>query len=135
MKIPRKVVIAGVASVLVAGMAGASAASLGVLGGGSLGSADSVVASCDGDGINLTYTTEYDFANSQTEVTAVALSGVADLCDGLTATLTLRNATSALGGAQVVTVPVAAGVDNFSISVPNGVAAAEVVGVSLVIQG
>jgi hypothetical protein len=135
MKIPRKVVIAGVASVLVAGMAGASAASLGVLGGGSLGSADSVVASCDSNGINLTYTTEYDFTNGQTEVTGVTLSGVDDQCDGQTATLTLRSATSALGGAQVLAVPSATGVTSFTIPVANGVSAEEVVGVSLVIQG
>ena len=48
MKIPRKVVIAGVASVLVAGMAGASAASLGAFTGNSLGSGDDVVASWNG---------------------------------------------------------------------------------------
>ena len=132
MKIPRKVVIAGVASVLVAGMAGASAASLGTLGGSSLGASDTVVAACDSDGMTISYTTA--FQSGTTQVTGVTFSGVDAGCDGLDATLTLRNNGTALGGSILAENIVVAG-NSFTVSVPAGVAAGSVNALSLVIQG
>jgi hypothetical protein len=133
MKIPRKVVVAGVASVLVAGMAGASAASLGALGGDSLGSADNVVTACDNN-IGVEYTTAYSFANSRTEVTAVTLTDLSDDCDGLDATLTLRSVSAVLGSAVTVPVPSDAAT-TLTISINPGVSAEAVEGISLVIAG
>jgi len=139
MKIPRKVVIAGVASVLVAGMAGASAASLGVLGGSSLGSADSVVAACDTDGIDVAYATTLVFpaapANPRTEVTTVTLNGVSNNCDTLDATVTLRSLSAVLGSPVTVTIPSDLASETVTFTIPAGVAAADVEGISVVIAG
>lgn len=134
MKIPRKVVIAGVASVLVAGMAGASAASLGTLTGSSLGASDTVVAACDGNGMSISYATAYNSGSGTTEVTGVTFSGVDAGCDGLDATLTLRNDGTALGGSISAPDIVVAG-NSFTVTVPAGVAAGSVNALSLVIQG
>lgn len=134
MKIPRKVVIAGVASVLVAGMAGASAASLGLFTGNSLGSGDDVVAACDTNGIDVGYSTQYVPAAGTSEVTAVNFGNVENGCSGKIATVTLRDGTGAVLTSQSSTLSMGAGT-TFSINIPAGVSAAAVEGMSLVIAG
>ncbi|MEN9645141.1 MAG: hypothetical protein RL238_1810 [Actinomycetota bacterium] len=134
MKIPRKVVIAGVASVLVAGMAGASAASLGVFTGNSLGSGDAIVASCDTDGIDVGYSTQYVPLAGTSEVTAVNFGNVNNGCSGKIATVTLRDSFGNVLTSQSTTLAMGAGT-TFSINVPGGVSAAAVEGMSLVIAG
>lgn len=134
MKIPRKVVVAGLASVLVAGMAGASAASLGLFTGNSLGSGDDVVASCDTDGIDVGYATAYSPAMSTSQVTAVNFGNVDNGCSGKIATVTLRDGSGIVLTSQSATLNMGAGT-TFSINVPAGVSAAAVEGMSLVIAG
>ena len=134
MKIPRKVVIAGVASVLVAGMAGASAASLGAFTGNSLGSGDDVVASCDTDGIDVGYSTQYVPSAGTSEVTAVNFGNVDIDCSGKLATVTLRDGTGAVLDSQQTQLNLGGG-STFSINIPAGVSAAAVEGMSLVIAG
>lgn len=132
MKIPRKVVIAGVASVLVAGMAGASAASLGAFTGNSLGSGDAIVTSCDTDGIDVGYSTQY--VDPTSEVTAVNFGNVDIDCNNKLATVTLRNAAGVVLASQQTTVALGGG-STFSINIPAGVDAVDVEGMSLVIAG
>ena len=134
MKIPRKVVIAGVASVLVAGMAGASAASLGVFTGNSLGSGDAIVASCDTNGIDVGYSTAYSTSALTSEVTAVNFGSVEPGCTNKIATVTLRDGTGAVLASESTTLNLGAGT-SFSINIPAGVSAAAVEGMSLVIAG
>jgi len=134
MKIPRKVVIAGVASVLVAGMAGASAASLGAFSGNSLGSGDAIVASCDTDGIDVGYSTVYSTSALTSEVTAVNFGSVAPGCTNKIATVTLRDAAGDVLASQSTTLNLGGG-STFSINIPAGVSAAAVEGMSLVIAG
>ena len=134
MKIPRKVVIAGVASVLVAGMAGASAASLGLFTGNSLGSGDDIVAACDSNGIDVGYSTQYVALAATSEVTAVNFGNVEPGCTGKIATVTLRDGTGAVVASEQTTLSLGGGT-SFSINIPAGVTAAEVEGMSLVIAG
>jgi hypothetical protein len=79
--------VALLAGVSIAGIAGASAASLGTVTSGSLGSASSVVASCDTDGVSLSYVTQ--FTGGAYRVTSVTVSGVNAACDKQTGSVTL----------------------------------------------
>ena len=58
-----------VAAVAVAAFGAASAASLGGLSSAEVGANDTVVASCDTDGVSMTYTTAYDATASKYQVT------------------------------------------------------------------
>ena len=74
----------------------ASAASLGGLTSASLGADQTVVASCDTDGIALAYTSVYAPATNTYQTTAVTLSGVATTCDTQAYKLTLSDGTVSL---------------------------------------
>lgn len=133
MHIPRKAAIALLAGATIAGVATASASSLGGLTAGSLGSDSSVVAACDTDGIAISYTTGYNATTQKYEVSAVNFSGVNAACTGKAASVSLRNGTTLLGtqssGAITVTT------NAFSLTLTTAVDANLVNGVSLVISG
>ena len=133
MHIPRKAAIALLAGVTIAGVATASASSLGGLTPGTLGSDSSVIAACDTDGIAISYTTGYNATTQKYEVSAVNFSGVNAACTGKAASVTLRNGTTALAtqssGAITVTT------NAFALTLTTAVDANLVNGVSLVISG
>jgi len=133
MHIPKKVVIALLGGVSIAGVAGASAATLGGLTGGSLGSDDTVVAACDTDGIAIAYTTTYSATAQKYQVTTVNFSGVNAACSGKAASVSLRNGTTALTTQNAASITVAA--NAFSVTLGTPVDAGSVNGVSLVISG
>jgi hypothetical protein len=114
----------------------ASAAGLGGLTGTSLGADTTVVASCDSDGIGVTYTTSYNVATSQYVVSAVNLSGVNPVCNAKAANLTLSDSTGASIGSATVASLTVSGTFTATIPVaPATVSAKAITGLSLVISG
>ena len=128
-----KIVSALVGSALVAGVVGASAASLGGLTSGGVGADDQIVAACDTDGITVAYTNTYSATAQTYQVTAVNFSAVNAACNGKAASVSLRNGTTNLGTTNAASITVATGA--FSITLGTPVSAGSVNGVSLVISG
>ena len=132
-RIPKKAAIALLAGISIAGIAGASAATLGTLTSTSLGSGDSVVAACDTDGIGISYTTAYSASAQKYQVSAVNFSGVNPACTTKAASVSLRNGTTELQTTSVGSITVAT--TSFSITLGTPVEAALVNGTSLIISG
>ena len=89
MKSMRKKSVAILAGVAIAGAVGASAASLGGLGGNDLGADTGDVASCDTDGIDVAYTTSYDATAAEYLVDSIDLSDINVNCAGQAYDLTV----------------------------------------------
>lgn len=70
----------------------AMAASLGGLSSQQLGANTTVVASCDTNGVSLSYTTAYNATAGRYDVTSATVSGIAAACAGQTLSLTLADA-------------------------------------------
>jgi hypothetical protein len=79
------------------GILTASAASLGGLTSSSLGADQTVIASCDSDGISMAYTNAYDATTNAYKVSGVTISGVAAGCNGKAFKLTLSDGTVSVG--------------------------------------
>jgi hypothetical protein len=105
MRLNRRKIIAFFAAAIVAGAIYAAAASLGGITSATVGADDTVVASCDTDGVTTAYTTAWDAVDQRYEVTVVTVGGVSDTCDGLTLYVTLTNAAGAQIGAGSVAIP------------------------------
>lgn len=133
MRLPKTPLIAALIGLSVAGIVGASAATLGTLTSTGLGSANSVVAACDGNGIAIAYTTGYNATAQEYQVSAVNFTGVDASCTLKAASVSLRNGTTNLGTTNVASITVTGFA--FSITLASPVAAASVDGVSLVISG
>lgn len=101
-------VAAGIGVTVFAGVIG-SAASLGGITGTSLGADDTVVASCDTDGVSVSYTNAYDATDGRYEVGSVTVDGLAAACDGLSMKVTASGAGNASLAEGTVTVPTGAG--------------------------
>lgn len=132
---PRKLALAVLASITIAGIAGASASSLGGLNSASLGSDDTITASCQTStaGIDVSYTTVYNASLGRYDVDQVTFSGVDSTCNGLDASVELANGSNvSLSSANDPAISVVAGV--FTVDVPNA-SATLVEKLSLVIQG
>jgi hypothetical protein len=92
------------------GISVASAADLGGLRGGGLGADATVVASCDDNGIDVSYSTGYNPTSMSYTLNAVNLANIGDTnpatptCVGLNLQLTLSDAGGA--GVRTITVPV-----------------------------
>ncbi len=86
---------------------GASAATLGGLGGRAIGADRGVVASCDGNGVRVLYgPTTFNPALHAFTVSLVSVRGIAAACRGRTLSVTLRDAANA--SLASVTAPVTA---------------------------
>lgn len=79
------------------GILTASAASLGGLTSSSLGADQTVIASCDTDGISMSYTNTYDATTNAYKTNGVVTAGVNAACTGKTFKLTLSDGTVSLG--------------------------------------
>ncbi len=84
------------AAVLMAFVLTASAATLGGLGSSGLGADDTVVASCDNDGVTIDYTVVYDATDGRFEVDSADISGIAAACVGQTLDVALRDGSGTL---------------------------------------
>ena len=133
MRLPKTPLIAVLVGVAMAGVAGASAATLGGLSSTGLGSDNSVVAACDTDGISIAYTTAYNATAQEYQVSAVNFTGVNAACNAKAASVSVRNGTTNLGTTNAASITVTASA--FSITLASPVAAASVNGVSLIISG
>lgn len=133
MKIRNKsvVVLLGIA---VAGIVGASAASLGLTS-QSLGADAKVVAACD-SAITASYTSTYNATSQDYQVTGVKLSNVLTACNTLAYSVTLDGATIAdvQATGTVLLTNVVAGSGEFTASF-TGVAAKDVGNLAVVISG
>ena len=110
----------------------ASAATLGGLTSTALGADQTVVASCDTDGIAMAYTNVYDATTNDYQTTAVTLSGVNAACSGKAFQLTLGDGVAALGE-STGTVALVAGSQTVTLTAP--VSARAVTRASLVLTG
>jgi hypothetical protein len=86
------------------GIGVASAATLGGLSSASLGANDTVVASCDTDGVSIAYSNTYDGTTGRYRTTAVTINGIAAGCNTRTLSVTLKDGTGASIGTGTVTV-------------------------------
>jgi hypothetical protein len=111
----------------------ASAASLGGLTSDSLGADQTVVASCDTDGIALAYTNSYNAATNTYRTTAVTMSGVAATCDTKAYKLTLSDGNTSLGE-TTGTVTLAGGTSQ-TVTLGTPIDTRSITKVSLVITG
>lgn len=82
----------------------AMAASLGGLSAQQLGANTTVVAPCDTNGVNLTYTTGYNATAGRYDVTSATVSGIAAACTGQNLALTLADSSFAALGSGTATV-------------------------------
>ena len=105
----RKKSVAVLAALGAFGAMTASAATLGGLNSDSLGADQTVVASCDTNGIKLAYTNAFDLATFAYKTNAVVVSSVNPACSGKNFRLTLSSATVSLGESSGV-VPATGGV-------------------------
>jgi len=128
----KRILLAIAAGVTVTGAVAASAASLGGVSSTSLGADDTVVASCDTDGIGAGYTTVYASGTTAYNTTAVNLTGVNAACNGLAYSVTLADGTGASLVTATGTLAVAAGVATIPVT---AVSAESVVHLSAVISG
>jgi hypothetical protein len=94
----RRHVLAGVAALATFGAVLASAATIGGVSADSLGADTSVVASCDTDGVNLSYGS-FTLSGGAYKVGSVTVSGIAATCNGKAIRVTLSDAGGSLGEA------------------------------------
>lgn len=78
----KKLLVGAVLGAAVFGAVFASAASL-TVSTETLGAGGTSVASCDADGVKVTYTTSYDGTLKGYEVDTVTISKIADACEGM----------------------------------------------------
>jgi len=117
---------------LVAGMA----ASLGGLTSTDLGADDSVVASCDTNGVSTSYTSVYNTTSTAGfKVDDVTVDLINDACDGDSMTVTLTGAGNASLGSVTQVVPTNAAFTNVLDFVGQNVLAESVTGIHVVITG
>lgn len=81
----------------------ASAASLGISTTGSLGTGVQVIATCDNDGVNVDYVTDFSTVSGKYDVVAVDITGIAPACVERTLKITLRKPVSGGGYEAVAT--------------------------------
>jgi hypothetical protein len=134
----RKLALAVLASITIAGIAGASASSLGGINTAGIGADTTVTASCDIDGVNTSYGTSYNATTGGFDVSSVTFSGVATACNGKTATVVLADATKvslANGSSAITLTNVVSGSGEFTLALNAGADAKATRNISLVIQG
>ena len=119
-----KKAVAAFAGLAAFGILTASAASLGGLTSSSLGADQTVIASCDTDGITLAYTNVYDAPTNSYKTSAVVATLVNTACATKTYKLTLSNGAASLGeftntvtlAGTTLTIPISPTVDSKSIT-------------------
>jgi hypothetical protein len=113
----------------------ASAASLGTITSTSVGAGNVTVASCDTDGVGLSYTTAYDATLGAHEIDTVTVSGISDGCDGKSLKVALVDTNKASLGEVTVTVTTGTATSEAVAFASKNVGAASVTGSHVVISG
>jgi hypothetical protein len=110
--ITKRTLVASLLGLTAFGAVFGSAATLGGLSSDQLGADTRTVASCDTDGVAVTYTEAYEqTAPAGYKVTDVTVTGVASACAGQTLSVTLSGAGDQAVGEGSITVP-ASGTDH-----------------------
>ena len=131
----RRTFLAVLGGIIVCALVVASAASLGGITSSSLGADDSVVASCDTNGVTSAYSSVYNTTSTAGfKVNDVTVGGIDDACDGLTMTVTLTGAANAALGSASQAVPTGAGTTNVVSVVGQSGLAESVTGSHIVIS-
>lgn len=86
----------------------AMAASLGGITSTTVGADNTVVASCDTNGVSVSYGTGWDATDNRYEITSVTVAGVSDTCDGQTLSVSLTDSAGAQIGSGSLTIPTSA---------------------------
>lgn len=128
----RRTLIAVLAGLLVFAGVFALAASLGGITGDRVGADNTVVASCDSDGVSAAYATAWDATDKRYEITSVTVSGVSDTCDGQTMSVSLTDSSGAQIGSGSVAIPTSAAT-SFSVSMSPATSAKLTEGIHIVI--
>jgi len=111
----------------------AMAASLGGITSSTVGADDTVVASCDTDGVTAGYTTAWDVTDERYEITAVTIGGVSDTCDSQTMAVSLTDSTGAQIGTGNLLIPSSAATSH-SVTLSTAPSAELTVGLHVVIS-
>ena len=113
-----------------------SAASLGGITADGLGADDTIIASCDTDGVTTSYTTAYNTTGSAGyKVATVTVSGLNNACDGATIEVRLTGAAGASLEGVSKTVETDAGSTSTSVTMGSTTLAESVTGVHVVVSG
>jgi hypothetical protein len=91
---------------VVLGLSSASASLL-PLASGPLGAGDSIVASCDVDGLTVSYTSSFDTTMADYRTTGVTVANISTACAGLVLKVTIKGSTGASLYQGSATVPAA----------------------------
>jgi hypothetical protein len=131
----RRTLLAVLSGIIVCSLVVAAAASLGGITSSSLGADDSVVASCDTNGVTSAYSTVYNTTSTAGfKVNDLTVGGIDDACDGLTMTVTLTGAANASLGSATQVVPTAVGTTNVISLIGQSILAESVTGIHIVIS-
>ena len=130
----RRMAIAILAGLATLGITQASAASLGGITSTSYGADVGVVASCDTDGVSLSFTNSYDATLGRYQTTTVNIGGIAAACSGKALSITLKDATGASVGSGSIATLTASASQSATIAAP-GANANAVTGAAVVITG
>lgn len=132
--ISKRTLVASLLGLTAFGAVFGSAASLGGLDASSLGANADVVAPCDTDGVDVSYTHDYDpTAPAGYKVTAVTVSDVADGCDGLTVEVALTGSADTSVASGSLSIPTSTATSH-SVSVSPSALAESVTGAHVVIS-
>jgi hypothetical protein len=112
----------------------ALAASLGGVTSTGVGADNTVVASCDVDGVAASHSVAWDATDERYEVSSVTVSGVNDACDGQTLGVTLTDAGGAQLGTGSMTIPTSAATSH-SVTMSTAPSAEATEGLHVVISG
>lgn len=101
----KRVLISILAGLIVFAGVLAMAASLGGITSTTVGADNTVVASCDTNGVTTSYATGWDATDERYEITSVTVGGVNDACDGQTLSVSLTDSTGAQIGSGSLSIP------------------------------
>ena len=104
--------------------------------GRTLGAGTAVVASCDTDGVTLSYASTYDTTSGTYRTASVTVNGLSNACDGKSLDITLRGASNVIissGSIPLLSLPIGATVATLAF-LPT-VTAASITGAAIVITG
>jgi uncharacterized membrane-anchored protein len=128
----KRTILALLVSLAVFGSLYVMAATLGGITSSKVGADNTVVASCDTDGVTTSYATSWDATDKRYEITSVTVAGVADTCDGETLSVSLTDSTGAQIGTGSVAIPSSAAT-SFAVSMSTAASAKLTEGVNVLI--
>jgi hypothetical protein len=132
----KKIVFASLLGMTVFGTAMGSAASLGGITADGLGADDTIVASCDTDGVTTSYTTAYNTTSAAGyKVATVTVGGLNNACDGKTIEVRLTGSSSSSLETISKTVETDAASTNTTLTFGSSTLAENVTGVHIVVAG